>query len=231
MCVGVRQDRQALLFDPREGLRIVSAAVDQLDAVHQLLVIQRGNVREPRGGLLPAGMIPEDETFLLAPLPQGDREVQPHERILVGYKQNIEVRVSLHDLHAGDQNDSALCRQRGGQSMRAGQIHLHVRLVRIVTGMIGDRDGVQALAPGFVDARGRPDLPVRKDRVHVKVALQGFVASDIRHGERITLLRRAREYQKRKPNHKADLLLLQPKHDSHLLRSRAYDLRSTVSTW
>ena len=52
-------------------------------------------------------------------------------------------------------------------------------LVGAVLDVLGQRNGIQSLAPRFVHTHGGPHPPVGIDRVHVEVALQRRVSSQV----------------------------------------------------
>ena len=54
-----------------------------------------------------------------------------------------------------------------------------LRAGRRVFDVVGQRDDVQAVAPGFLHADGRQDRPVGRRRVHVEVALEREEAGDV----------------------------------------------------
>jgi len=70
-------------------------------------------------------------------------------------------------------------------SLSAIAVNAHVRCVRVIFGMVGQRNDVQSVAPRLPYLHSRPDAAIRKNRVQVKVALQRLVGRYVGNRHRI----------------------------------------------
>ena len=186
------------LGDPGKGFIVEVRPVDELHALKQLLVVGLGDRREPPAPVdAVSRVVPEDEPALR--FGEAERLDQIGRPDVFGSDRNSALKcaappaapaappgIGLGDLHARDQDDPELVGDGFRQPVRAQQIDVDVLRVRLILGMLGQRDDVEAVPPRLLHVHGRPDVAVREHRVKVEVPLQGAEAGQVGHGQRVT---------------------------------------------
>ena len=163
------------------------------------------DVREPPPARdTEARVVPEHERALGLGKPERFEQIGRANRVRIGKKECVEVggavgqhgrrfpRVGLGDLHTGNQDDPELVGNRFCQPVRAQQIDVDVLRVRLVLGVLGERDDVEAVAPRLLHVHRRPDIAVGEHGVQVEVPLQGVQAGQVRYRQSLAYRRRLR---------------------------------------
>jgi len=175
------------------GLAIVVKLVADFDSLEPTLLVEPGLFLAPAAALyaLPAGVVPEDERLLLGGLLELRIEIGRVQWRDVGEEDGVEVtrRRVVRDLGAADEEEALLPGALRHQFIRAVEIVADVLLVRAVFDVVRDGQYVEALAPGLVNAYGRPHVSVGEHRMRMEVALQRHVPGYVREADFTPLVR------------------------------------------